>query len=207
MTQQQYANPDEIASRNPAQFYPDGVFDSFVPPQLALSWRPEGSAFRPSSDYRQTRTPETLRSPGARRRGKGHPWRPTYPDLPVTPQAPVAVHDPTAAGDTSTPMTQGAMQAGVDTSPVALTWWDRIMGGWATSPVGMLFLALASVVLVNQLVFRQRGVSRGASAAGAGVAGVGSAAAGGAADTGGAAIDAVNKAVGGAVEAVEDIAK
>lgn len=211
--QLQYSNPYHIASRNPALWYPDGLFDSYVAPQIVLSSRPEGAAFRPSSDYRQTVVPEVLKSPGARRRGKGFPFRPLYPDLPASPQAPVAVHDPQPS-DTADPRTQNAINTNVENEVVPLTLWDRILGGWATSPIGMIFLALGAVVLANELFFRRvgaggltGGAARGARSTGAGVAGVGQAAAGGAQQTGQAGIDAVNKAVGGAVEAVEDIAK
>lgn len=205
--QQQYVNPVQIATKNPAMFYPDGVFDSFVSPQLGLSWRPEGAAFRPSSDARQTVVPEVLKSPGARRRGKGFGIRPNYPDLPLSPQAPVAVHDPTPGGDTSDPRTERSMQVPAELN-VQPSLWDRVLGGWAASPVGMLFLAFGFVVLLNQLVFRGGlGAGRGAARAGAGLAGVGQAAAGGAASTGRAGSSALQKAVGGAVEAVEDIGK
>lgn len=187
-----YTNPNEMESTSPVLFYPNGVLENYVNPINELTFRGEGALLPVPSDESLTIipdvAPEVMPTPGMNIEG----YIPT-----------IATHEGHAA-DTSEPRSLAGLQA-------TETWYqqppavDKFLGMFSSSPVAALFLGLAALLIFNSVVLRNSGVSRGARRAGAGAAGVGAAAAAGGADTASAGIQAVNDAVGGAVEAVEGI--
>lgn len=187
-----YGNPAEIESTSPTLLYHNGILENYVNPINELTFRGEGALLPMASGEALTIIPDI--APEA---------TPTPGMNPVGYVPQIATHEGHAA-DTSEPRSLAGLQA-------TETWYqapapvDRFLSLFSNSPIAALFLGLGALVLFNSIVLKNRGISRGATRAGAGAAGVGTAASEGASNTATAGIDAVNSAVGGAVEAVEGI--
>lgn len=214
-----YNNPNAIANLNPRELYPDGVLPNWVNPILQKATRPIGTATPAPSDYRKTLVDPNQKSPGAQSRHRsgqgwapditGNPWGTVDPGFsqaggPTGPGHPMLSHDahPSNTADVRT-------QSGILAPTPILGGGNRLMGTiaglWHTSPVAAIFFALAALWVVNSLLLRNRGGARNAQRTGASVARVGTTAAAGATGTAAASMDAVNTAVGSAVEAVDDL--
>ncbi len=186
-----YNNPAAAGDLATFSMYHNGVLPNYVDPVNALTVRPEGSLLPPGSDYRLTTIVEdnTGGTPGMNMMGN-------LPDI--------VTHEGNAVA-TNDPRTTIGKQAQTSFIP-SVSIFDKATAFFASSPIAALFLGLGGLVAFNHFALKNRGVGRGSARAGAGVAGVGTAIAGGATDTGKASIDAVNDALGGAVEAVEGVA-
>ncbi len=214
-----YNNPNAIADLNLRELYPDGVLPNWINPVLQKATRPMGTATPAPSDYRKTLVDPNQKKPGAQSRHRagfgyapditGNPWGTVDPGFsqaggPTGPGHPLLSHDahPSNTADVRT-------QSGILAPTPVMGGPNNFLGGlaglWHASPVAAIFFALAGLWIVNTLVLRNRGGANNARRTGAAVATVGTTAAGGAAATGGATLAAVNEAVGGAVEAVDDL--
>lgn len=196
-------NPDELGSISPREFYPDGFLENYVNPVPLVTYRGEGALFPGASGPALTfiRDPNSLFTPDPGSRLDAN-------------RAELAIHDGSPI-DTSEPRNLEGLTGERQTTALVPNTAVGLLGNtkaWATnlfstSPIAALFLGLGGLLIFNEFVLRQRGVGRGTARVGRAVAGVGTTAGSGAVATGKSGIDAVNDAVGGAVEAVEDIAK
>lgn len=179
-------NP-HIASIHPSLAYPDGLFND--PPNLVAmaTYRGEGNLWRGPSD----------------RRILTYPVRGT---VTVDPGSNFDPNDkPLAAIDersipSSDPRTLSGIQGDAPIPTGTRSPWS--WGGLTSvSPVAGLFIGLAALLLFNQMVLKQPGVNTVGRSVGRAAA-LPSAAA---TSTSKAAIDEVNAAAGGVVEAVEGV--
>lgn len=214
-----YNNPYEIASLNLRELYPDGVLPNWTNPVLQKATRAPGTATPAPSDYRKTLVDPNQKMPGAQSRHRagqgyapditGNPWGTTDPGYsqaggPTGPGLPHLSHD-AHPQNTADVRTQHGILAPTPVFGGGNRWLGSLAGLWHASPVAAIFFALTGLWIVNALILRRGSISRGTTRTGAATARVGTAAAGGAAATGTAGIDAVNTAVGSAVEAIDDL--
>lgn len=194
-----YGNPEEV-SANPIRWYPDGVLENYVNPVPGSTYRGPGGFIPPPSDQRLTiiSDVETME------------LAPLYPspasgmassDMPL-----IATHEGHPV-DTSEPRSLDGLQA-TSTNYTIEGKVNEWIGALRGSPIAALFLGLAGIIVFSEVVLRNRarGVSSGAASIGRVAATPGATAASAYQATEKTALDSMNKAVGGAVEAVEGAA-
>lgn len=215
-----YNNPDEMGM-NPRVIYPDGIIEGFTNPLWAKTYRPRGSLYPTSSDFRKTITERRFSRPGGRRmvrnRGfardiTGKPWASTQPEWLNNggPSGPVPVplaHDP-GPDALSDPRNKYGLAGQVSEEVGAtgtVTDWTDIRSVWhqlttGAGPVATVFFLGAGALVVGGLLgigpLKMAGTSTGRVAGAAG-AGVGA--------TGGSALDGLNSTLGKVTESVNNL--
>ncbi len=194
-----HTQSEEMWSIHPREMYPDGPLEGYVNPIPPITYRGLGSWIPDQSNQAMTiiHDPNSIytRDPGSRMGADN---------------SLLSVHDPSPASSANpqsftgtVPSTQGGPDSSREVGIAGV--WGRATDFFTASPVAAIFLGLGGLLLFNHFALRNAGVGRGGARVGGAVASVGGTAASGATETGKSGIDAVNDAIGGAVEAVEGV--